>query len=126
MRRGHRNPVQAGSDGRGSDRTGLDWEQALVKIVEHYLEDTFAEELADSTTESELEDLSNTLGGIAKWCGIAIDNYRDQIDESIAGLTRSERENDQTPLQWEGTEQPMSERMQEAEVRRCLMDCDNS
>jgi hypothetical protein len=93
-------------------------QKTLVGIAERYFDSTFDEELADSTTERELEDLSETLGGIGRWCAIDIDGYQDQINQAIADLPQSEGEDDQAPHQWERTGQPMSEQTQEAEVRR--------
>jgi Restriction endonuclease len=93
-------------------------QQALVNIVEYYLENTFDEELGNLMDERELENFSETIGGMGHWCGIDVDSYQDQIGERIESLRQAAEENEEPPRRWEGTDHPMSEQMQEAEIRR--------
>jgi len=94
----------------------------LERSFDTYLDREFDSELADTGTEEELEGLRARLGDIGDYCGTDVQIYRDQIEQRIGDLHSDD--DDSPPVrQWQGTNEPMSEHQQEAEVRRLLMDC---
>ena len=93
-------------------------EKLLVRIFESYLEYEFDQDLADCGDEQDYENLSETLETISDWCGISVQKFEGQIRDRIDELPKPEEEYDREARQWESTDQPLSERLQEVEVKR--------
>jgi hypothetical protein len=103
--------------GNGTRWTKLD-QDMLAEAFEKYLENEFHDELAESDTEEELRELSTHLDSIADLCGAHIGFLQDEIDERIAELENPDEDDSEPVRSWKDAERPMSESLQEAEVRR--------
>lgn len=104
----------AGTNARWSPNDQI----ALVACFTQYLGDEFYSEIVDSEGEDHLLSLSDALESIGNCCGIDVRSYQDHINERIGELAPGDNDDDHGTRQWEGSDQPTSERTQEAEVKR--------
>jgi hypothetical protein len=93
-------------------------EQTLAAAFKGYLGGAFRQELYDCNDEQDFDNLSETIGAIAEWCGVDVSRYEERIRDLQSELPSRQDEEDRWARQWEGAGQPQSERMQELEVKR--------
>lgn len=101
-----------------STRWSVHDQDMLRQAFDSYLENDFYDELADRSSEGELNKLSANLDRIADLCSVYVSSYQDEINERISDLERPDDDDRESVRSWKPANRPMSESMQEVEVRR--------